>query len=149
MFDDGPFIERKERPSLMRALLIAPDAVLESIWRRILRQGAFDVIVVPDGVSAMRVASPYGLDLIVVAGDMGVIGIGEFLSFLHRGVFGPIPPPVILLRSGANEMALAEEQPFSGCVVVGAMNEHNFPDAIDRAFALRQPDAENNGGNHA
>lgn len=149
MFDDGPFDQRPDRPSLMRALIIAPDAVLESIWRRVLKQGAFDVIVVPDGVGAMRLSSPHGVDLIIVAGDMGAIGISEFLSILHRGVFGPTPPPVIILRSGANERALVEEQPFSGCVVVGALGEHNFPEAIERAFALRHASTDFNGGHHA
>lgn len=149
MFDDAPFDDHPERPALMRALLIAPDAVLASIWKRVLKQESFDTIVVPDGVAAIRQSSQYGLDLIVVAGDLGVIGIGEFLSLLHRGVFGPSPPPVIILRHDANERAPAEEQSFSGCVFVGAAGEHNFPDAIERAFALRQETADLKGDHHA
>lgn len=133
----------------MRALLIAPDAVLASIWKRVLNQESFDAVVVPDGAAALRQASVHGFDLIIVAGDLGAIGLGEFLSLLHRGVFGAQPPPVIILRPNPHGQALVEERPFAGCVVVGALNEHDFPDAIERAFALRHSETDPKGDHHA
>ena len=149
MFGDDPFEKRQKRFSFMRALLIAPDAVLAPIWKRVLSEESFETVVVPDGVAALRLASTHGFDLIIVAGDLGVVGLGEFLSLLHRGVFGPSPPPIIIQRPDPIGKAPVEERPFSGCVVVGALNEHDFPDAIDRAFALRHADNNINGGYHA
>ena len=147
MFDEDSFEDPVQRPLLMRAMLIAPDAVLASIWRRVLRQASFDTVVAHDGIAAVRMSSQHGMDLFVVAGDLGELGLGE-LSLLRRGLFGPIPPPIIILRSEPHQEALAEVKSFSGCVVVGAASEHNFPGAIELAFALRQS-ADQKGDDHA
>ena len=138
MFGDGPLESHHEAPSFMRALLVTQDPTLASSWKRVLDGQSFDTVVVADGVAASRLSSQFGLDLIVIAGDLGVVSAPELLSLVRRGLFGSSPPPVILLQRDASDAALASEHAPFGCVLLEGVGEDAFSLAVEHALRPSQ-----------
>lgn len=120
---------------LMRGLLIAQDLDIQEGWRQALEAEWIDPVQTGDGLEAIRLATPDGFDLIVIAGSLGAVDRHVFSDLLRAGLFGAVPPPIIVHVNKFGDILSDSEDVFAGCVVVEACAPAGFTHAIDQAFA--------------
>lgn len=87
----------------LRALLVDHSEDMREHIAGILSALGFDCVEAGDGIDALKLASNYGIDLIVTDIDMPRLDGLELLSLVQRGAFGTKPPPVIVCANEKDE----------------------------------------------
>lgn len=129
----------------MRALVIGASNQ-RSAWLGLLAAGRFDVAEAASAVDALQWAGPVGVDLIVLAGETGVIGAAEFASLVRRGVFGASPPPLIVQLQSDDILRGGGIHTFAGCVLAApGGGPGGLAMALDEAFEAANPGNPQNG----
>lgn len=149
MFDEAGLDREKARPSLMRALIIASNPHIQSMWRRVLKQEGFETVEAKDSIAALHLSSPHGIDLIVLAGEPGAISAAEFLDLVGRGLYGPVAPPVIVQRPIATDVWLKAHGALAAVVNTEVADDQDCFAAIERAFAVASNFYVGKGEHHA
>lgn len=137
MFDETDTTDEKIPSYLMRALCIVSEPSLAESWSQALAAQRIEPVQVLNAIDAIRLATRCGFDLIVIAGDRGPVAAREFLSLIHRGLFGDPWPPVIVQLQAVQDL-LAAPEGFAGCVVMNGSRSLDAELAINQAFASNE-----------
>lgn len=121
---------------LMRALVIAQDPEVIVSWRRALADRRIEQIEAATALEAIRLGTPVGFDLIVITASPGEISPVEFIYLVNRGLFGVVPPPVIVELQDFGSILEAGDGAFAGCVIVASRDRDDRARVIDQAFSL-------------
>lgn len=88
--------------SFLRALVVDSDASARRAMIDKLSPQGFDCVEAHDGVEALHQASEDGIDLVVTALELPRLSGSQLIDLVRRGVFGAIPPPVIVCATQLN-----------------------------------------------
>lgn len=121
---------------LMRALVVAQDPELIASWQSALADRRIEQVEAANILDAIRLGTPVGFDLIVIAGCPGEVSLAEFIALVNRGLFGAMPPPLILELRDFASILEAGDAAFAGCVIVTPGDHDERVRVIDQAFSF-------------
>jgi hypothetical protein len=149
MFDAAPPDRRANDMFLMRALVIAQDPEVIVSWRRALADRRIEQVKAANVLEAIRFGTPVGFDLIVITACPGEISPVEFIALVNRGLFGAVPPPVIVELRDFGSILEARDGAFAGCVIVASRDGEDRARLIDQAFSFIETRGSGTGDSDA
>lgn len=99
----------------LQALVVTSDISRRAFFRTALEACGIDCHEAHDGIDALKLASDYGIDLVVTALTMPRLDGLELLELTRRGVFGNNPPPIIICISSPAEHDVVQHRGMRDC----------------------------------
>ncbi len=100
--------------ALLRALIVEIRPAMIAYVKSILTHGGFDCIVASEETTALRYASSFGIDLLVI----GVDEAATAASILHKLVLTSNLPPIVVYACGPHECDVRGLGPFACATIL-------------------------------
>ncbi len=122
---------------LMRALIVDPDQAARHQIAALLDESGFDSVEAGDGRAALRFASDYAIDLIIMEIDLGELDALQFLRIVRIGGFGKPQPPTIVSSVRLHGEPWITHPALEGLALLSRpFTPRAFATALDAAFPV-------------